>query len=191
MFYKYDASSLSFNKIPLRKFFYFGIFVILISGLLGFVGGLNLNEKKLPPIINHLHFERVTAELSLTDLDIEQIRLIESHKNEKAVSGEGAIGDMQIMPVALDEWNRFHPDEQYKPEDLLVRNINLKIGKWLLSKQIPRYLKEDTIPDKLSHKLIIYNWGIGNFLKWYKDGANYSRLPEETRNYLLKYWEKY
>ncbi len=189
--YKYNEARIAFEQIPFRKLLYSLVFIVLVFSTLGFIGGFNLNTIKPANIINHLHFEKVTSELTLTDLDYKQVRLIESSGDSTAVSGEGAIGDMQIMPVTLEEWNRFHPGQLYKPQDLLSREVNLKIGKWMLAKQIPMYLKMDTIPDKLNYKLVIYNWGIGNFLKWYKDGANYSKLPEETRNYLLKYWGKY
>lgn len=188
--YKFDTERLEYVVYPYRRWIVGVVIGLAAFVFLGFLGGFHF--PKMPNIVREkVYFEAVTGELSLTDLDIEQIRLIESSNCDSAVSGEGAIGNMQIMPVTLHEWNRFHPEEQYTEDDLFKRKVNLKIGKWMLAKQIPMYLAKDTIPNKLCNKLIIYNWGIGNFLKWYRKGENYSALPEETRNYLLKYWKKY
>jgi len=34
---------------------------------------------------------------------------------------------------------------------------------------------------------VAYNWGPGATRKWARNGADYSRLPLTTRNYLKKY----
>ena len=124
------------------------------------------------------------------DIDYEQVRLIESCNKDSIISSEGAIGAMQITPIVLKEWNKNH-SIKYQNKDLLNRKINMKIGTWLLSEQIPLYFNQDSIPDKLTYKLIAYNWGIGNFKRWYKQGHHYYKLPDETRDYLVKYWDKY
>jgi hypothetical protein len=112
------------------------------------------------------------------------------NNNRHAISNKKAIGIMQITQIALDEWNKFHPEEQYVFEELFNKEINEKIGRWLLDKQIPMYLKKYKIPQKTSYKLIIYNAGIGNFLRYYKT-KDINKIPEETRDYLVKYWIEY
>ena len=124
------------------------------------------------------------------EMDYLQVAQIESAQRDSVVSTEGAIGRMQIMPIVLKDWNRTHLT-QYKKSDLFNSEINVRIGKWLLSEQIPYYFKKNNIPEKMNHRLIAYNWGIGNFLTWYKKGQNYEKLPDETKQYLIKYWNKY
>jgi hypothetical protein len=38
---------------------------------------------------------------------------------------------------------------------------------------------------------MIYNMGIGSFLTWYNNGKDWNKLNTETKNYVLKYWQKY
>lgn len=189
--YKYDKTNLQFIKIPLKGYIYTILIIALLFSSLGFGTGVSVKYEQIPKQIQPIFLNDDSSYLFLTDLDYNQIKLIESGNNEKAISTENAIGSMQITQISLDEWNKFHPNEQYTFDDLFIRKINIKIGKWMLSKQIPMYLKQNNIPNSLNYKLIIYNWGIGNFINWYKNGANYSKLPEETKSYLLKYWQKY
>jgi hypothetical protein len=186
--YLYDKNCLCFKELSIK--YYLGIILaIFMSCIVGFLVSLSISQKKaLKPIIQDFS---IYGELSLSDLDIKQIALIESGNCDSVCSVDGAIGNMQVTNAGLQEWNNNHKNEQYTLEDLYIRRINLKIGKWLLNKKIPEYLKQHKIPNSLNYRLIIYNSGIGNFLIWYKKGANYNELNKESQSYLLKYWSKY
>ena len=88
-------------------------------------------------------------------IDFNQVIYIESGGKYNSISTEGAIGHMQIMPITLKEWNKTHPLEVYKNKDLFDTVINQKIGKWLLTEQIPLYLKTVNVPISVNHKLIV------------------------------------
>lgn len=185
----YDNNTLTFT--PLKTSYKQGIIGFTIGVILIGILSFNLNYTTIP-VVNPIFVKKDSVEsLFLTDLDYYQIRAIESNNNDKAISTENAIGSMQITEICLQEWNKYHINEQYTLEDLYIRKINIKVGRWMLSQKIPMYLKQYNIPNSLNYKLIIYNAGIGNFLEWHKNGGNYNKLPEETRSYLLKYWQKY
>jgi soluble lytic murein transglycosylase-like protein len=106
---------------------------------------------------------------------------------------------MQISHSVLTEWNE---DESHKKWDcafnkcfnsqhsdpqLFIPEINKQIGTWYLKRIWEHYLPHYKIPQTIDNLLIAYNWGIGNLNKWYKAGADYKKLPTETKNYIKKY----
>ena len=122
-------------------------------------------------------------------VDYMQVKIIEGNKSD-AVSVAGATGNMQIMPVSLDDWNIKHPDQQYTMEDMKNEKKNVRVGMWMLQKRIPEILKSKDVPLTINNVLIAYNWGCGNLVNWYKSGAIVARLPSETQQYICKYWAK-
>jgi hypothetical protein len=182
-----NRETLQYEKLNYKTYIY-SIFIILFIGSgVGFKKGIDVNYKSIP-MTTLVHKD--SANLFLHELDYEQIIEIESKSKDNAISCEGAIGSMQIMPIALEEYNKHHVIK-YTQEDLYIRKINLKIGKWLISERIPYYLNHYKIPNTLTYKLMIYNMGIGNFLIWYNSGRDWNKLNTETKNYILKYWQKY
>lgn len=124
-------------------------------------------------------------------IDHLQVAVIESNNKSKAVSVKGAFGNMQLMNVTIEDWNKMHPNEKYSLKQALNENVNVKIGKWMLEKRIPQILESKEVPLTINHILISYNWGAGNLVKWYNKGSKYSDLPEETKQYICKYWAKF
>ena len=122
-------------------------------------------------------------------IDYIQVKIIEGDKSN-SVSLAGAVGNMQIMPVSLDDWNTQHPNQQYTMDDMTNEAKNIKVGKWMLEKRIPEILNSKKVPLTINHILIAYNWGCGNLVSWYKSGAVVARLPIETQQYICKYWAK-
>lgn len=122
-------------------------------------------------------------------VDYIQVKIIEGDISN-AVSIKGATGDMQIMPVTLEDWNKHHPNEQYTMDDMKDERKNVRVGKWMLENRIPQILNLSKIPLTVNHILIAYNWGCGNIIRWYKSGAVVARLPVETQQYICKYWAK-
>ena len=90
----------------------------------------------------------------------------ESAFNAKAVSSAGAQGLMQLMPDTAAQLGATDP---FDPEQ------NIMAG--------TRYLRQllDHYDGDLDHALAAYNWGMGNV-----DRYGLDRMPEETRNYLIR-----
>jgi len=91
------------------------------------------------------------------------------HKDPaRAVSPKGATGVMQLMPGTAREMGVSDITDPYQ---------NIFGGVGYLAKLERKYGDP-----KLA--AIAYNWGPGNTDKWLKRGADYSKLPKETRNYV-------
>ena len=117
------------------------------------------------------------------------IAQIESSNNPLAYNPKTqAIGLYQITSICLKEYNSFHKTK-YTKKDLFNPTINKKIAFWYLNKRIPQMLKYYKCSVTIENILICYNWGIGNFLKWKKREGDIKKLPEETREYLRKYFK--
>jgi len=87
-------------------------------------------------------------------------------------SPKGAMGEMQVMPgTARDPGFGITPARAGDLDDLA------RVGKEYFAKMMQRYGDP-----KLA--AVAYNWGPGNTDKWLMAGADPSRLPDETRNYI-------
>lgn len=86
---------------------------------------------------------------------------------EAARSRAGAMGIAQFMPATAKQYN-INPD--IPSEAAYGMNKHLK------------YLVNKYEDPKVA--AIAYNWGEGNTNKWLKAGADMSKLPKETRNYV-------
>jgi hypothetical protein len=102
---------------------------------------------------------------------------------------------MQISQAVLDEYNEYLIKNSsrlmggkihYDTSDLFDADINRQVGRWYLFVRIPQMLEHYKLADTLENRLICYNFGIGNLIK-YRQGK--IKLPKETRNYLLKYYK--
>jgi hypothetical protein len=89
---------------------------------------------------------------------------------EKAVSSAGAQGIMQLMPGTAKDMG---VKDSFDP----IQNI--EGGVKYLAMLTKKY-------DDPTIAAIAYNWGPGNTDKWLKSGADMSKLPKETRNYVAK-----
>ena len=117
------------------------------------------------------------------EVEINKIIQIESSGNPKAYNPKTQdIGLMQITPICLEDYNNYNPD--YTTIDLYTPEINKIIGTWYINYRIPRMLNYYNIPDTIENRLIAYNWGIGNLIKYTKGELE---LPKETKEYLEKY----
>ncbi|KKM01581.1 hypothetical protein LCGC14_1793000 [marine sediment metagenome] len=146
-------------------------------------------------------------------VDIDIIIQIESSGNEFAHNEQSdAKGLMQITPVCLAEFKQFHKgkfvartedwgDWKYSAKwnayeirdewDLFIPQVNVMIGYWYINNRIPQMLKAykiyPSIKDLDLYIIACYNWGIGRVVKWHRAGAEYKKLPQETRRYYERY----
>lgn len=127
--------------------------------------------------------QQVLMLIQSQSLEIQKLIQIESSGNPKAKSRVNARGLMQIMNPVLIEYNERHRT-QYTRNDLYCPKINIKIGGWYWNTRIPQMLKYFKLPTTTKNKIICYNFGIGNCLKYVKGKIN---LPLETKNYFKKF----
>lgn len=164
-------------------------FIIILSLLVFVYVVFNTTKADAPAMQSFVRFHYPEVKPTTYAIDVMQIKIIEGNDNE-AVSVAGAVGNMQIMPVTLEDWNNQHPNQQYTMEDMKNEVLNVKVGKWMLEKRIPEILTSSKIPLTINNILIAYNWGCGKLIDWYKNGAVIARLPDETQQYICKYWAK-
>jgi soluble lytic murein transglycosylase len=113
----------------------------------------------------------------------------ESSFDPDAVSGDGAVGLMQVLP-STGEWvaGKIGMDD-YTEDTLSDPEVNIRIGCWYL-----HYLS-GLFDGNTDHMVAAYNAGQNNVLKWIEsdDGLNNIPFPE-TEKYLDKvnaYYEIY
>lgn len=113
----------------------------------------------------------------------------ESSFRTGAVSGDGAVGLMQVLP-STGEWVAGKLDIENFSEDMLTDPaVNIRIGCWYL-----HYL-DGLFGGNTDHMIAAYNAGQNNVLKWIAEDENLENIPfQETENYLNKvnaYYEIY
>jgi hypothetical protein len=119
---------------------------------------------------------------------------VESRGNPNAVSPVGARGLMQVMPAtAMD------PGFGLPSVFDFAQQIGVPVGK-RTEAEAKRLLTDPTVGalygqqymeamlnrynGNLDYALAAYNWGPGNIDTWVAEGANFAKLPKETREYI-------
>lgn len=121
------------------------------------------------------------------EVNLQIIAQIESSGNPLAYNAKsGARGLYQITPICLKDYNECHPASKIASDSLFKPVVARTVAKWYVGRII-EILARKGISAQISHILISYNWGVGNCIKWYRAGADYSKLPKETYNYIIKY----
>tara|TARA_R110000803_G_scaffold114284_1_gene182727 strand:+ start:1893 stop:3896 length:2004 start_codon:yes stop_codon:yes gene_type:complete len=102
------------------------------------------------------------------------VKQVESGGNPDAVSPKGAVGTMQTMPDTLRD-----PGFGVVPAKDDSAAERERVGQDYLQAMITKY-------GNVEHALVAYNWGPTNANKWIAAGADQSKLPKETREYIPK-----
>jgi len=103
------------------------------------------------------------------------VEQVESRGRADAVSPKGAVGPMQTMPGTLaDPGFGVRPAQSNTPEE------QRRVGQDYLQAMLTKY------NGNLDHALAAYNWGPSNTDAWIAAGADKSKLPKETRDYIPK-----
>ena len=119
--------------------------------------------------------------------------LIETESDfvEKAESGVGAKGLMQIMPDTGEWISQKLKEKEYSPTFLLDPETNIRFGTYYFKYLIEYY-------NNVDYAIMAYNAGHGNVDKWISQGIlkegskDYDQVPfAETRNYIEKVNNRY
>jgi soluble lytic murein transglycosylase-like protein len=128
-------------------------------------------------------FSFARAEITI---NLAAIKTIESDGNAYAFNQRTkCYGLYQISEICLKDFNLAHQTD-YTGQDLFIPMVNEAVAAWYFA-ELKRMLDYYEIPVSLSTVIAAYNWGIGNVVKWHKNGADFTQLPQETRNYIEKY----
>lgn len=93
----------------------------------------------------------------------------ESRFNPNARSGKGAMGLMQLMPGTSGDMNVADPSDP---------RSNIFGGTRYMSQLMQQFAGNRELA------LMAYNWGQGNVRKWQQGGADPTKIPGETRDYV-------
>ena len=113
-----------------------------------------------------------TTKYKLKDLT-RAVEQVESGGDPDAVSSKGARGRMQVLPSTAKDPGFGVTAARDSSEKEYTR-----VGKDYLKAMVKSYGPEAG--------LVAYNWGPGNAEEWIRGGRDKSKLPDETRNYLIK-----
>ncbi len=113
----------------------------------------------------------------------------ESSFRPGAVSGDGAVGLMQLMPSTAQEVADKLGVEDFTEDMLKDPEVNIRFGCYHLSYLI------DYFDGNQDYAIAAYNAGMGNVREWVKTDPSLKEIPyPETENYLKKvkaYYEIY
>ena len=104
----------------------------------------------------------------------------ESKFDADAVSASGAVGLMQLLPETGQGIADRTGGDEWKPDDLLNPELNIRYGAWYLRHLLDKYGDE-----RLA--LAAYNAGQSNVDRWREEGVGIQF--EETRHYVERVQE--
>jgi soluble lytic murein transglycosylase-like protein len=117
---------------------------------------------------------------------MQAIKTIESDGDSYAFNSRTkCYGLYQISEICLRDFNQIQ-QTNYVPGDLFNPLVNEMVASWYF-KRVNKMLNFYEIPVSITTVIASYNWGIGNVVKWYRNGAKFQDLPQETQRYIEKY----
>ena len=139
--------------------------------------------------------ESAANELQIDPLLVYAVMMQESEFDEKAVSGAGAVGLLQIMPGTGEMIARKLSHPSFKQDKLFLPAININFGAWYLKTMITRF------KGNLPLAVAAYNAGPNAVDEWLKKWGRLDadefveNIPyQETRKYVervIGYYEAY
>lgn len=160
--------------------------MVFIVFCVGVVVYKRVERKYLYPIEHVEIIEQNCREFNLDMALVFSVINVESSFDERAVSGKGAKGLMQIM----DSTAEFIAKKlNVYAFDIFDESVNIKFGCYYLRYLLDKFSNEKTA-------IIAYNAGEGNVRRWLseeeysKDGENLHYIPfDETRDYIEKIYK--
>ena len=136
------------------------------------------NKNVSKPVDSLLGKTPTTSDKTSTDITVslyDAVEQIESGGDHSAVSPAGAKGVMQLMPETAK-----NPGFGIKPVKDDSEEENRRVGREYIDALLKKY------DGNLDNALYAYNYGPGNIDKWITNGADPSKLPQETQDYIVK-----
>jgi soluble lytic murein transglycosylase len=165
------------------------IFVIII-GVLALYNNLSWFMKYIYPLKYEQTIIRYSNEYGVDPFLVASVIKVESNFSPDVISGQGAIGLMQLMPKTAFWAAEEIGMQEIQIEDLRNPDINIKIGTWYLSSLLEEFNEDITL------SLAAYNGGRGNVSKWIESGMLDKNKEEEipfleTRNFVARVRKSY
>ena len=164
-------------------------FIIIILLILLFKE-LNVYNRIQRQMYKQEYSEYVNKYAKINEIDpmwIYAIIKVESNFNEKATSGSGAKGLMQLMDSTAADLAKELNIENYDSNMLYNPEINIMLGTKYFDKLLSKYNENYYLA------IAAYNGGIGNVDEWIKkkiinsDGTDIENIPyKETNMYVRK-----
>ena len=145
------------------------------------------NIEWLPEPVRQL-WPTIQAEAEKYSLDPRLIAIIITEEsgglNVPNAEGGGAMGPMQLMPIALEEYRQKSGDTQYR--DINNSNDNILVGCWLVNMVNENYIKRSGINLYSDLGILMlavgYGDGIGTLNTWLRDGMQRQSLSKQARD---------
>jgi soluble lytic murein transglycosylase len=142
-------------------------------------------EKQIYPLKYKDYIIETSREFKINPYLIAAIIYEESRFRPKAKSSAGALGLMQIMPGTAKRIALKMRLKEFKNEDLLNPELNIKMGVWYFRLLIDKYKGDEVLA------LAAYNAGYRYVDEWIKKGKQVKIKPDdipfpETREFIYK-----
>ncbi|MDI3481853.1 MAG: soluble lytic murein transglycosylase [Tepidanaerobacteraceae bacterium] len=146
--------------------------------------------KYLYPLKYEKIIVRYAKEYGVDPYMIAAVIKVESGFSPNVVSDKGAVGLMQIMPDTAQWAAQKMNLKDFKIEELVIPEINIKIGTWYLTELLKEFDKDFTLT------LAAYNGGRGNVREWIKSGVIKQKAEDdipfgETKAFVAKVKKAY
>lgn len=132
-------------------------------------------------------FLMIGATSGYAEMNLDALAMIESSNRPSAFNPKTkATGIFQITPIALKDFNS-EVGSSLRLKDMYIEEKNAHVAIWTLEERIPQFIKAYNLKDDLLTRIAIWNWGIDHTIKWHRAGAEFKKLPKETRDFYKKY----
>ena len=109
--------------------------------------------------------EEVAPRYGVSQYLVKAVIRQESSFDPYAYSSRGAIGLMQVMEAAGQDWARYNRRKDFGRDSLWIPRVNIEAGCWYLSQALA-YWRGRGVDDPLPFALAEYNAGRGVALRW-------------------------
>lgn len=172
-----------------------GFFIIILLSIMVYniaLTGTEYVKTLIYPLKYKAYIEKNAEIYDLDPMFVAAVINVESKFKEKAESGKGAMGLMQIIESTALWGSKEIGLDKFEKEDLYDPLTNIQIGCWYLSRLRMEFGEEKQLI------LAAYNGGSGNVSKWLNnseysiDGKNLIKIPfKETSEYVVKVLAQY